>query len=333
MLAASVCVISSLDGHPSVFGLGYRTLVTPRLLKEMEQSGAEPSNFTLSIVVKTLEEQDSGSPTFRHQRQRRGCYCFPAAVNLRRMRGLRLAVFLPGSSLRASKAGSSVLSTGQLTTHSDSMGCGRAYACKENALQPGTPKTSLRVLRMRAGSLREPFREEGINITVAALSGCPHHCNDRRRRRLALSRTSPAQDVGQAQEVGQGLRGGAVPRAGRMLRAPTSSARAAGAAGTATKRRRLSSLTPSCARVSSPENRQQLMKEQVPSPLKVCAGLISACFHNGAPKRALEALAEMKSWPNCDGPLAPEPLARELAKAFGCQAQTAELTSSSLNSL
>jgi pentatricopeptide repeat protein len=35
---------------------------------------------------------------------------------------------------------------------------------------------------------------------------------------------------------------------------------------------------------------------------KLCTCLISACFHNQQPKRALEALEEMKSWPRCDGP-------------------------------
>jgi len=35
---------------------------------------------------------------------------------------------------------------------------------------------------------------------------------------------------------------------------------------------------------------------------KVCTCLISACFHNQQPKRALEALEEMKSWQRCDGP-------------------------------
>ena len=30
-------------------------------------------------------------------------------------------------------------------------------------------------------------------------------------------------------------------------------------------------------------------------------GLISACFHNGAPEKALQALEEVKSLPNCDG--------------------------------
>lgn len=35
---------------------------------------------------------------------------------------------------------------------------------------------------------------------------------------------------------------------------------------------------------------------------QVCTCLISACLHNYAPERALEALHEMNSWPNCDGP-------------------------------
>lgn len=35
---------------------------------------------------------------------------------------------------------------------------------------------------------------------------------------------------------------------------------------------------------------------------QVCTCLISACLHNHAPERALEALHEMISWPNCDGP-------------------------------
>jgi len=35
---------------------------------------------------------------------------------------------------------------------------------------------------------------------------------------------------------------------------------------------------------------------------KLCTCLISACFHNQQPKRALEALEEMKSWSRCDGP-------------------------------
>ncbi|CAE7500652.1 unnamed protein product [Symbiodinium pilosum] len=50
---------------------------------------------------------------------------------------------------------------------------------------------------------------------------------------------------------------------------------------------------------------------------KLCTCLISACFHNGAPKRALEALEEMKSWPNCDGPDAGtyEQLIEQLVKA------------------
>lgn len=35
---------------------------------------------------------------------------------------------------------------------------------------------------------------------------------------------------------------------------------------------------------------------------KLCTCLISACFHNGAPEKALQALQEVKSLPNCDGP-------------------------------
>ena len=35
---------------------------------------------------------------------------------------------------------------------------------------------------------------------------------------------------------------------------------------------------------------------------KLCTCLISACFHNGAPEKALQALEEVKSLPNCDGP-------------------------------
>eukprot|EP00930_Biecheleria_cincta_P041602 TRINITY_DN2853_c0_g1_i1.p1 TRINITY_DN2853_c0_g1~~TRINITY_DN2853_c0_g1_i1.p1 ORF type:complete len:945 (+),score=197.35 TRINITY_DN2853_c0_g1_i1:162-2837(+) len=35
---------------------------------------------------------------------------------------------------------------------------------------------------------------------------------------------------------------------------------------------------------------------------QICTCLISACLHNHAQERALEALHEMKSWPNCDGP-------------------------------
>jgi len=35
---------------------------------------------------------------------------------------------------------------------------------------------------------------------------------------------------------------------------------------------------------------------------KLCTCLISACFHNADPQRALAALKEMKTWPNCDGP-------------------------------
>mmetsp|Transcript_73021 Transcript_73021/g.116049 ORF Transcript_73021/g.116049 Transcript_73021/m.116049 type:complete len:1022 (-) Transcript_73021:59-3124(-) len=35
---------------------------------------------------------------------------------------------------------------------------------------------------------------------------------------------------------------------------------------------------------------------------KLCTCLISACFHNGAPDKALQALQEVKSLPNCDGP-------------------------------
>eukprot|EP00438_Fugacium_kawagutii_P016424 Skav206444 [mRNA] locus=scaffold295:223663:226052:+ [translate_table: standard] len=35
---------------------------------------------------------------------------------------------------------------------------------------------------------------------------------------------------------------------------------------------------------------------------KLCTCLISACFHNGAPEKALMALKEVKSLPNCDGP-------------------------------
>ena len=33
----------------------------------------------------------------------------------------------------------------------------------------------------------------------------------------------------------------------------------------------------------------------------ISLGLISACFHNGAPEKALQALQEVKSLPNCDG--------------------------------
>jgi len=35
---------------------------------------------------------------------------------------------------------------------------------------------------------------------------------------------------------------------------------------------------------------------------KLCTCIISACFHNGASKRAIQAMQEMKIWPNCDGP-------------------------------
>jgi len=35
---------------------------------------------------------------------------------------------------------------------------------------------------------------------------------------------------------------------------------------------------------------------------KLCTCIISACFHNGASKRAIQAMQEMKTWPNCDGP-------------------------------
>jgi len=50
---------------------------------------------------------------------------------------------------------------------------------------------------------------------------------------------------------------------------------------------------------------------------KLCTCLISACFHNGAPKRALAALEEMKTWKYCDGPDAGtyEQLIEQLVKA------------------
>mmetsp|Transcript_66818 Transcript_66818/g.120274 ORF Transcript_66818/g.120274 Transcript_66818/m.120274 type:complete len:1040 (-) Transcript_66818:72-3191(-) len=35
---------------------------------------------------------------------------------------------------------------------------------------------------------------------------------------------------------------------------------------------------------------------------QICTCLMSACFYNNDPRRALEALKEMKTWPNCDGP-------------------------------
>ena len=35
---------------------------------------------------------------------------------------------------------------------------------------------------------------------------------------------------------------------------------------------------------------------------KLCTCLLSACFHNGCPERALAALEELKRLPNCDGP-------------------------------
>jgi len=41
-------------------------------------------------------------------------------------------------------------------------------------------------------------------------------------------------------------------------------------------------------------------KQQLDS--KLCTCIISACFHNGAAKRAIRAMQEMKAWPNCDGP-------------------------------
>jgi pentatricopeptide repeat protein len=34
----------------------------------------------------------------------------------------------------------------------------------------------------------------------------------------------------------------------------------------------------------------------------ICNAILSACFHNNKPQRALEAMAEMKTWSNCDGP-------------------------------
>ncbi|CAJ1407714.1 unnamed protein product [Effrenium voratum] len=50
---------------------------------------------------------------------------------------------------------------------------------------------------------------------------------------------------------------------------------------------------------------------------KLCTCLISACFHNGAPQRAIAALEEMKSLPHCDGPDAGtyEQLVEQLVKA------------------
>ncbi|CAE8634777.1 unnamed protein product [Polarella glacialis] len=35
---------------------------------------------------------------------------------------------------------------------------------------------------------------------------------------------------------------------------------------------------------------------------QICTCIISACMYNRAPDRAVRALGEMKSWPNCDGP-------------------------------
>jgi len=40
-------------------------------------------------------------------------------------------------------------------------------------------------------------------------------------------------------------------------------------------------------------------KQQLDS--KLCTCLLSACFHNNSPMRALELLQEFKTWPNCDG--------------------------------
>jgi len=41
-------------------------------------------------------------------------------------------------------------------------------------------------------------------------------------------------------------------------------------------------------------------KQQLDS--KLCTCLLSACFHNNSPMRALELLKDMKAWANCDGP-------------------------------
>jgi len=48
-------------------------------------------------------------------------------------------------------------------------------------------------------------------------------------------------------------------------------------------------------KAASEEGRQHLDS-------KLCTCLLSACFHNNSPMRALELLKDMKAWANCDGP-------------------------------
>ena len=50
------------------------------------------------------------------------------------------------------------------------------------------------------------------------------------------------------------------------------------------------------------EVRKHSQLNQMQLDSKLCTCLLSACFHNGCPERALQALEELKTLRNCDGP-------------------------------